>query len=257
MEQHDDRDASAPGLQSGAPDSADVSIARKVSILIVEADAVARSTEASCFERLGCIVHPAGCFEEALEAARTATLDIALLCERSLGDDPGAACESLRQASGRDELPIVLISEEDAPEALDPQRASGCRDYVPRSVAQMDLVRRVANILQIPPRRFLRTMVAQVATDSRAKAEYLGHSRDISCTGILIETSRRLSVDEVLQLKFLLPHSNSLINASAQVTRILRNPLSGQYEVGCRFTEIAPSVQKIIGEFLAQDLPRF
>jgi c-di-GMP-binding flagellar brake protein YcgR len=147
----------------------------------------------------------------------------------------------------------VLISEEDAPESIDPEKACGCSDYVPRSVSQMELVRRVANILQIPPRRFLRTMVAQEETQLHPKAEYLGHSRDISRSGILIETSNPLGIDQVMKLKFLLPYSNSLISVTAQVSRVLRNPLSGQYEVGCRFTEIAPLTLKTIDEYLTRD----
>ncbi len=228
----------------------------RTSILVVEEQEAARAAEISCFERIGCIVHSAGDLQEALQEARTATLDIALVSEACLGEDSGQACESIREACGRSDLPVVLISDEDAPESIDLSRARGCCDYVPRSVSQMELVRRVANILQIPPRRFLRTMVAQADTDLRSKVEYLGHSRDISRTGIMIETDRPMALDQVVTIKFLLPHSNSLINATAQVIRVLRNPLSGQYEVGCRFTEITPAAEKTITDYLHHDTRR-
>ena len=257
MARRSDKQAGTLSLERGAAASrADPFVEGKTSILVVEEQEAARATEISCFERIGCVVHSAGGLEEALQEARSATLDIALVSEACLGGDTGQACESIREACGRSDLPVVLISNEDAPESIDPRRASGCCDYVPRSVSQMELVRRVANILQIPPRRFLRTMVAQADADLRSKAEYFGHSRDISRTGILIEANRPMGIDQIMKIKFLLPHSNSLINVTAQVTRVLRNPLSGQYEIGCRFTEIDPGTDKTIADYLHHDTPR-
>jgi len=231
----------------------DAADAVKTAVLIIEEDDRMRSLVASCFERIGCVVHAAGGFARGLEAAREATLDVAVVGEELLGSDRVAACRALRAASGRDRLPIVLLGNEDGPEAPDLYRTCGCADYVARSASLMELVRRVANLLQIPPRRFLRTMVAQTRPSPRSRAEYLGHSRDISRTGILIETTRPLGVDEVLPIKFLLPHSNSLINVVSRVTRVLHNPLTDQYEVGCRFIEIDPASSAMIEEFLAGD----
>jgi CheY-like chemotaxis protein len=225
----------------------------KTRVLVVEEEAAVRQMEAACFERIGCTVHNASSWEQALEQARASHLDIALISERVLGENCPAAFSDLRRASGRDDLPIVLISEEDTPEALEVERACGCNDYVPRSVSQRELVRRVANLLQIPPRRFLRTMVALSQPSIRVRAEYLGHSRDISRSGILIECAQPLAVDADLPIKFLLPSSHGLVNAVARVTRVVRNPLSGQYEVGCRFTEIDALSQAIIQEFLSLD----
>jgi len=247
----------APGEGSGpsTPAAAPV-VAGKTSILVVDEQAAARATEISCFERIGCTVHSAGALEEALEAARAATLDIAVVSEHCLENEPCEACASLRSASGRSDLPIVLISDEDAPGAIEAKEACGCSDYVPRSVSQMELVRRVANILQIPPRRFLRTMVAQTDAGLQSKLDYLGHSRDISRTGILIETSHPMSIDQVIKIKFLLPYSNSLIDVTTQITRVLRNPITGQYEVGCRFVDIDAGTLETIADFLTHDSPR-
>jgi len=238
-------------VTAGSPDG-DLR-AVKTSVLIAEEEDPARAAEVACFERIGCIVYPVTNLAQALTEARSATLDIALISEGLLDGDARTVCLALREAAGRQDLPIVLISQEDMPEAIDPARASGCSDYVPRSVSQMELVRRVANLLQIPPRRFLRTMVALAEPATRGKVEYLGHSRDISRTGILIETARPLAVDQVLPIKFLLPHSSALISTSSQVTRVLRNPLTGQYEVGCRFVDMDSVSQSMIEEFLTQD----
>ncbi len=243
----------AVGVQGGSAPAGSGAIATKTSVLIAEEDEGQRGLETACFERIGCIVHAAGNLSRAIEEAGAATIDIALISEGALGGDCARACRALREAAGRPDLPIVMISEEDLPEAMDVERACGCTDYVPRSVSQMELVRRVANLLQIPPRRFLRTMVAQTDPAARGRVEYLGHSRDISRTGILIETSRPLAVDELLPIKFLLPHSNSLINAVSRVTRVLRNPMSGQYEIGCRFVEIEPGARMMIEQFLSHD----
>lgn len=251
-----DREHSAVGVQAGGPAGGLRPHATKTCVLIVEEDDGVRSLEVACFERIGCIVRPAGNLAQALEETRSATLDIALVSEGVLAGDCGRACRALREAAGQPELPIVLISEEDLPESLEVERAGGCNDYVPRSVSQHELVRRVANLLQIPPRRFLRTMVALAQPATRARVEYLGHSRDISRTGILIETPRPLAVDEVLPIKFLLPHSNSLINAVSRVTRVLRNPMTGHYEVGCRFVEIDPASRGMIEDFLSSDSGR-
>lgn len=251
-----DSSGSGTGLQATGLPVEPRPHATKTSVLIAEEEEHVRQVEASCFERIGCIVHSTRNLAQALEEARTSTIDIAVVSEGILGGDCARACRALREATGRSDLPILLISDEDLPEALDVERACGCSDYVPRSVAQMELVRRVANLLQIPPRRFLRTMVALAQPSTRARVEYLGHSRDISRTGILIETPRPLAIDEVLPIKFLLPHSNALINATARVTRVLRNPMTGQYEIGCRFIEIDASARLMIEDFLTQDSDR-
>jgi CheY-like chemotaxis protein len=252
MDWHDRRKETGPTAHS-PPGGAAAQATEKTRVLVVEEEAALRQIEAACFERIGCMVHDAASWEQALEQARATHLDIALISERVLGDNCPAAFRALRRASGREDLPIVLISEEDTPEALEVERACGCNDYVPRSVSQRELVRRVANLLQIPPRRFLRTMVALSQPSPRTRVEYLGHSRDISRSGILIECAQPLGVDSELPIKFLLPNSNGLVNALARVTRVVRNPLTGQYEVGCRFTEIDAVSQAMIQEFLSLD----
>jgi CheY-like chemotaxis protein len=249
----DRRKALAPVTGAGKGSAGNPASPVKTAVLIIEEDDRMRSLVVSCFEQIGCIVHAAGGLARGLEAAREATLDVAVVSEELLAPDRVAACRALRAASGRDRLPIVLTGSEDAPGTPDLYRTCGCADYVARSASQMELVRRVANLLQIPPRRFLRTMVAQVRSSPRSRAEYLGHSRDISCTGILIETTRPLGVDEVLPIKFLLPHSNSLITVVSRVTRVLHNALTDQYEIGCRFIELDPAARAMIEDFLSGD----
>jgi CheY-like chemotaxis protein len=251
MNRSDQRSGAGPTAHSPPRGEAEPRV--KTRVLVVEQEAAARRIEAACFERIGCLVQDAESWERALEQARAAYFDIAIVSEGVVGDRCPTACRELRGASGRPDLPIVLISEEDTPEALEVERACGCNDYVPRSVSQRELVRRVANLLQIPPRRFLRTMVALSQPSTRVRAEYLGHSRDISRSGILIECAQPLAIDSDLPIKFLLPSSNGLVNAVARVTRVVRNPLSGQYEVGCRFIEIDAVSQAIIQEFLELD----
>jgi CheY-like chemotaxis protein len=255
---HTDAPSGAEFLSAGgAALSSGAVPATKTTILIADEEEALRALEVACFERLGCIVRPASSLKQALAAARDGIFDVALISEGILGADCMEACASLREASGRQRLPIVLLSDAEMPEVFDADGAGGCSDFVPRSASQIDLVRRVANLLQIPPRRGLRTMVALAGPETRRKAEYLGHSRDISRTGILIETNRQLALEEQLPIKFLLPHGSSLVNALSVVTRVVRNTNSGRYEIGCRFLDIDNASQERIENYLHEDITLF
>ena len=74
-------------------------------------------------------------------------------------------------------------------------------------------------------------------------------SKDISQTGMFLETMTPLGIDDVLNLEFNMPGVEKSITVSAKVVRITKNGDSGD-GMGVEFIELNDDDKKFVNEFV-------
>ena len=207
--------------------------------------------ESSFLDRKGMQVFTAATNDEVLAVHRAERAD--LIVTRL--DLPGMAAEELfntvREDPGLRQVSTILVS----PETLEEMaKCSRCRvNLVLLDPLQPDLLMMKAQqLLNIAARESLRVLLG-VTVDGRFGAEaFYCRSRNISATGVLIETKRRLDEGERLSCQFFLPGGAKVQAAGRIIRTIEHSPGAEGHQYGLIFTDVDPEVRKLLTDHVAK-----
>ena len=118
---------------------------RQPNILIVEDEPLVRTLLAAQFERAGYATATADSYAEMLEAMKGPDVDMIVL-DLGLPDEDGLVI--LRQTRMRTDVPILVLTSRDDPEARRAALELGADDFVSKSVQPEEITLRVRNILK-------------------------------------------------------------------------------------------------------------
>jgi CheY-like chemotaxis protein len=124
----------------------------------------------------------------------------------------------------------------------------GANSFLERPVDPGNLRERICRILESPERRATRVL-AKVTVQGVIKNEpFFCSSRNISVTGILLETDRALARGDLISCSFFLPESER-VETEARVVRVSRGEES-IYLCGAEFVDMGPEQKAAIGAFV-------
>lgn len=214
-------------------------------ILIVDGLETFIFTEKSILRRADLEIFTATSGDEALNLHRAEKMDviIASLDLPDIGADK--LCSIIRNDEELKSVSIIIVCN-----ASDIERASGCKanSYIAKPVSSRQLLETVAQLLNIPERKSWRVLLKVSVSWRSASGIFLCSSRDISATGILLQTDRMLAVGDVISCDFYLPHSLRVFT-NVEIMRVTIND-DDTFLYGAKYIDLDPKYRSAIEEFI-------
>lgn len=192
------------------------------------------------------VVVPTGAAAIALLPTRRARL---VVLQQHLSDmDVPHFCRIVRDGAETRSVSLLLIADEGDEGIAALSLAAGCNDVIHRPVDEEDLDSRVARLATVPVRKELRTLVKLELSMERAGQFFLGHSLNISSSGMLVQTNQILAPEARVNLQFYLQNDPVPMRVEAHVVRA--EFLGGAARYGMRFLGLGGEDEQRLAEFI-------
>jgi DNA-binding response OmpR family regulator len=189
--------------------------------------------------------------EEVLDLHRARRADLIIVLLDLPGMSSKQLCSLIRADDDLRGVSIIMVCV-NTPETI--KRAAQCRvnSVLPQPVDPFVLTSKAQRLLDIAARGRLRVLLS-IDFDSRSEDEaFFCRSRNLSATGMLIETEKQLAVGDRMFSLFYLPNARK-IEVSGRIVRALRKaPGDEEYQYGYAFTDISPETRQALIDFLGQ-----
>lgn len=143
---------------------------------------------------------------------------------------------------------LLFVGDRDAEQHADLCMGAGCNDYLFRPFHKRDLDMKVEKLIRIPVRRDLRTLTRLEVALEREGSHILGHSVNVSSSGILLQVGHPFAAEAEVKVSFFLPGDAVPVNVRAEVMRAEFTGAEPRY--GLRFVEIDPDTRDRIGLYV-------
>ncbi len=213
-------------------------------VLIVSEDPKFFEDPDNAFEARGCDVFVAMSGKEAITFLTEHGAHL-VLCN---GPPPGADPSDITAVLGDCKL-IVIAREADDVEAW---RAEQSFQVIKAPVEGKSLLKLTTKVLGMPDRKYISILV-QVRVALPKATTIFGKSRDLSETGIMVETNQTLTVHDTVVVSFLIPGADRMIQNEALVTREAVKPGGGR-RYGLKFLGLAEEDASIVADFVSGKL---
>jgi DNA-binding response OmpR family regulator len=203
----------------------------------------------SFLDRTDLQVFVAATNDEVLSIHRTERVDLII----SKLDLPGMASEKLYSLI-REDAALRTVSTimgcANTPEAI--KKSSQCRvnAVLLEPLHPVLIMAKAQQLLDIAAREMIRVLLG-VVIDGRFRDEaFYCRTKNISSTGMMIETRKRLVEGARLTCQFYLPDATR-IQASGKIVRIIQQTSGGEdHQYGLMFTDITPETKQLLADFV-------
>ncbi|MEE9219754.1 MAG: response regulator [Acidobacteriota bacterium] len=178
------------------------------------------------------------------ERPRLVVLDLEMV-ERSGGN----LIDLVQSEPALQNVPVLLISARQ--EAQEVARERGFAAALQKPVEPQRLLEVITKLLNLGRRVELRTLVVVTVTQDSGTEKRVGHSVDLSESGMLGEFPRPLPVGSTVEVRFFLPGEPEGFTIGAEVARCSASG-GDAYDAGFRFTEIPRSEAERLKRFLSR-----
>jgi CheY-like chemotaxis protein len=192
---------------------------------------------------------------EALEILERESLDLVLL-DYVLPDMTGdEIVRRIRSSERNSEAGIVIVTARGMRDHVDKCMAAGCSAFLYKPVTRTTLCSHVQDMLRVPARRHVRTLVRLQVNARNRERFFFGNTVNLSESGLLLETPLELSMGETMSLRFFLPGEEEAVACRARVTRRTPTDRPGEWAYGLSFEELgAGGRERVAGFVQAQEI---
>lgn len=224
-------------------------------ILLVHDTELFLRMEQTILRREDCQIYKALDGETALELAREKRPDLVILDDGLQDPGPEEICRAIREDPRTLRASILMVVSRSNREKLDDFLTAGANDYVVKPVNRLLFNQRATSLLNVPSRRFLRTLVRVDVQGTEGGRPFFGSTVDLSESGLLVETPKTLEIGRKIQAQFFLPGDTQAIRVGCEVVRAASSAASGRKAYGLAFTRIEDDAWARIREFVAMQHP--
>lgn len=224
-------------------------------ILLVDDVRLFLNLEETFFRRTGCSIFTAQTGEQALEIARNEKPDLILLdmlMPKMNGDEVCRKIKSDPELSG---IKIIMVTTQSDEETQARCREAGCDDYITKPINQKELIRKAARHLNVPYRVHFRILVRVEVEGESDQGFFMGTSADISFSGMLLETDKKLPPDSTVVLQFVIPGENEPLRIRGKVARVDDMNFKEKVGLGIEFKEMDNKATELLSNFIQTRTP--
>ena len=207
--------------------------------------------ENSLLDRADITVLAAASNDELLKVHRAEQVNLIITQLDMPGMPTETFCAAIRKEEALRAVSLILVCANE-PAAI--ERSSRCKAnaVLLRPVHPLLLVVKAQQLLHIASRDTYRVLLSATIEGQSKNNSFFCRSRNISATGILIETDRPLDEGARLSLSFFLPDTKQ-VQASGKIVRTLP-PKKGEKDnqYGLMFTDIAPEARQLLMDFIGK-----
>jgi CheY-like chemotaxis protein len=157
-------------------------------------------------------------------------------------------CSAIRGDEGLKGVSILIVCS-DKPSDIDRCQKCGANDYL-QSLTPADFLKKTTQFLNVSQRTSYRVIVKISKTENNRIQHIFCNSRNLSSSGILLETEGDLKKGDNIDCSFFLPNSIR-IGIAGEIVRIEKNQDGPKY-YGVRFINVPASVESQIDLFIQQ-----
>lgn len=232
-----------------------------MSIVLVETPVPLQEAERAAVARLGLPLVTATP-ESLAETLRQGRARLVLVSERC--EAIGALCRAVREAAGGAQVPILLVCEDEGPDAQARARAFGADGIVARPLSRARLARRLRAYLGggaggVESRHDARVPVRVPLLFGLSEPDLTGYLYNLSRSGLYLMSDRIFPPGTVLQLRLQLPNSRREFAGTGRVVWANREEEGGAPPaparppgMGVEFVELPPDTRSLIDLLVAR-----
>jgi len=184
---------------------------------------------------------------EALSIHREHQVDL-MVISLELPDMSGdKLCSLIRKDADLRQVSVILTCNND-PDCIERATRCGANAHITKPFHSGQLTEKVTKLLSIPQRQSYRVLIRISLKGNVDNEPFFCSSRDISSTGIMIETDKQLAKGDLLSCSFFLPGFGK-INADGEIMRTDNSGDNARY--GIRFRYLEPQYKNGIDAFIA------
>lgn len=215
-------------------------------ILIVDDLRPIVEEEKNILSRSGFSIFTATSGEEALKIHRAEKVDLIISDLNMPGMGGDELCSIIKRDDSLKNVSIIIICFNKKSE-IEKCEACGANSFITKPIKPEELFRKVSGFLDAPEREGLRVLV-KVTVKGAFKADFFfSTSRNISTSGILLETDKVLAKGDTITCSFFL--NSKQITTDGEVMRVVKKS-SDSYNYGVKFIDIAYHSKAPIEEFI-------
>jgi len=194
-------------------------------------------------------VFTAGTNDEVLNVHRSEKVDL-IIADLVL---PGMPSEKLygliREDASLRTVSLILVCA-NTPDAI--KESSRCRAnaVLLRPLHPVLLMAKAEQLLDIPARETLRVLLSARVDGSSGDGSFYCRTGNISATGMMIESSKRLAEGARLSCQFYLPDATRMQMTGKIIRIIQQRSAEENYQYGLMFTDVAPEARQLLLAFV-------
>lgn len=223
----------------------------KKNVIIAETILGALGKASTLFGRGGITVHSARTSEEVLALHRERTADL-IITEHDLPVMGGIElCGRVRSDIALRDVSLIMICDRAGPAVAESQRA-GANAILTRPLDTGELFSKVSHLLMVQDRMAVRVPMRITVNGKDRQATFVGMSRDISVSGMLLESGRGLREGERLECSFTV--SGRVVTVECVVVRSEERS-GGAFRYGVKFLNLDAKSFIILEQFIRNAAP--
>jgi CheY-like chemotaxis protein len=216
-------------------------------ILIVDDIATFIEKERTILNRADFQLFSATSGKEALAIHRTKEMDL-IITDLDMPDMAGdRLCTTIRKDLTLKKVSVIIVSSGGKEEMARVERCAA-NAHVTKPIRPVQLIEKVSQLLDVPERKNYRVILKVTVQGKDRNESFFCSSRNISSSGMLIETDKILARGDRISCSFFLPNSER-ISADGEVVRIVQEGRA--YHYGVRYIDIPPQHRSAIDGFVA------
>ena len=142
--------------------------------------------------------------EEVLEMHKQENFDLIIMKLKSPGLDGDALCSLIRKDEKLCKVSLIILCDNNKPD-VDRSSNCGANAVLTLPLSTDALSGLVFNLLNVPRREAYRVLINVQVSGKHDNKSFLCSSVNISCTGLLIETGKKLDLRDKVSCSFFLP----------------------------------------------------
>jgi CheY-like chemotaxis protein len=216
-------------------------------ILIVDEIVTFIEKEKSILNRADFHIFTATSGKEALAIHKASGVDLIItdLDMPEFGGD--RLCTAIRKDVTLKKVSIIVVCSGSKADFERIERC-GANAYVTKPIKPVQLLEEVSRLLDVPERKSYRVILKVTVNGKDRSESFFCSSRNISTTGMLIETAKLLMKGDRLTCSFFLPNSDR-ITCAGEIVRSVQEEKGYQY--GIRYIDLLEECRSAIESFIA------
>jgi CheY-like chemotaxis protein len=216
-------------------------------ILIVDDLVSFVDREKSILNRADFKIYTATSGEEALKIHKAENMDMIVTDLDMPGISGDKLCSIVRQDERLKNVSVIIVCSNSA---ADRAKVARCQAnaYITKPIHPVEFLEKVSRLLDIPERQSYRVLLKVKVKGKATDEAFFCSSRNISVTGLLIETDKILEKGDIISCSFFLPKSECIVT-DAEVMRVVKGEGNAR-QYGIRYLDINLNFRSSIELFI-------
>jgi len=187
--------------------------------------------------------------DEILQVHRAERVDLILTRLGLPGMATAGLCGLIREAAALRTVSMIITCA-NTPEAIKESSRCGANAVLLEPVQPVLLMAKAHQFLDIAARESIRVLLSTNVDVRSGGSSFYGRTRNISATGMMIETVKRLADGSRLSCQFYLPDATS-VQVTGKVVRIIQQTAGdADLQYGLMFTDLNAESAQLLADFV-------